>query len=431
MTWIQLLAAFGLVLANGFFVASEFAIARVRPTQVGAWIDENRPGARSVEHAVTHIDAYLAACQLGITLASLGLGVVGERAFHDVFESLLGDGSELLGIGLAGAMAFGLITLLHVVVGELAPKSAAISRTGPIVRQLAPPMRAFYLLTKPLVDFFNGLGNLLLKPFGIPPASEAGHTPHSEDELRTIVKQSSREGLIQEDEGTYTDNALTFGDHRVREIMVPRPDVEFVTTDLGLRDVIARIEATGHTRVPLCRPDGGLDAAVGVLHAKDLLPTLGGAPGDELRIESLAREVEVVPDSLLLNELLEQLRGKRQHLALVADEHGTVTGLVTMEDVLEEIVGEIEDEFDPLEDEQITVDGDRTRVAGSAPVRRVAEALGIELDDPHEATIGGYIVERLGRMPEIGETVVLDGREFEVNAATPTRIEELRTSPVP
>ena len=176
----DLVLALALVLANAFFVAAEFAIARLRPTQVFELARDRRPGARSAQHAVEHIDSYLSACQLGITLASLGLGAVGERAFHGLLEPLLGDNARIAGFGLASAIAFLIITMLHVVLGELAPKSAAISRTVPIALALAPIMRGFYFVTKPLVDLFNGLGNLVLKPFGIPPASEAGHAPHSE-----------------------------------------------------------------------------------------------------------------------------------------------------------------------------------------------------------------------------------------------------------
>src|SRR5919109_3677622 len=196
----ELLLAVGLVAANGFFVASEFTIARLRPTQVAEFVRQRRPGARSAQHAVEHIDAYLSACQVGITLASLGLGAVGEPAFHDLLEPLLGDGARIAGFGLASAIAFLVITVLHVVLGELAPKSAAIARTGPLALMLAPPMRAFYLATKPFVDAFNGLGNLVLKPFGIPPASEAGHAPHSEDELRDLLRESREGGLIERDE---------------------------------------------------------------------------------------------------------------------------------------------------------------------------------------------------------------------------------------
>jgi CBS domain containing-hemolysin-like protein len=429
VTTLQILAAFLLVAANAFFVASEFAIARVRPTQVDEWLQERRPGARSVHHAVTHIDSYLAACQLGITLASLGLGVVGERAFHHIFADVLGANAEIAGIGLAGAIAFAIITLLHVVVGELAPKSAAIARTGTIVRLLAPPMRGFYLVTRPVVDVFNGLGNLLLRPFGIPPASEAGHAPHTEDELRALVRQSQAEGLIEPEEGTFTENVFTFGDRRAREVMVPRPDVQYVTTDLSLEEVVAKIRDTGLTRLPLCRPEGGLDETVGLLHAKDLL--VAAVFSETIDLEAIARPLEHVPDSLLIDELLEQLRRRREHLALVVDEHGTVIGLVTLEDVLEEIVGEIEDEFDPHVAAPIAREDGSLRISGSASVRAVAEALGLDLDEVHEATIGGYVVERLGRLPEVGELVDVDGVRLEITKVGEAQVEELRaTAPV-
>jgi CBS domain containing-hemolysin-like protein len=424
VTAVDILIAFVLVAANGFFVAAEFAITRVRPTQAEDWLEHGRPGAKSVASAVRHIDSYLAACQLGITLASLALGVIGERAFHEVFASILGDSAELAGIGIASAISFLLITMLHVTVGELAPKSAAIARTDPLVLMLAPPMHVFYLVTKPVVDLFNGVGNLILKPFGIPPASEAGHSPHTEDELRTLVRQSAGSGLIDEEEGRFTDNVFTFGDRRAREVMVPRPQVQFVTTDAALTDVVDRIRETGLTRLPVCRPEGGLDAAVGLIHAKDLLVAVAG--GDDPALESITRPAEHVPESLLIDELLEQLRRQREHLAIVVDEHGTAVGIVTLEDVLEEIVGEIEDEFDPEQSEAIVeVDGE-LRISGNASVRDTAAALGVELDEIHEATMSGFVIEQLGRMPLRGEHVALDGADLEVTRVGEARVEELR-----
>ena len=424
---LGLIAAAALVFANGFFVATEFALARVRPTQIGEWERRGRPGARSVRHGVEHIDAYLAACQLGITLASLGLGVVGKPAFEELLEPLLGEDAAIASIGLAAGLAFFVITLLHVVVGELAPKSAAIARTEGVVLVVAPLMRAFYLATKPVVDLFNGMGNLLLKPFGIPPASEAGHVPHTETELRALLRESSEQGLIEHDDQRLTDNVFAFGDRRVREIMQPRPEIAFLTPQSGLDEAVRLARATGHTRFPLGDESRALDGAKGVIHVKDLI-TVDPPP---TALEELARPLGRVSESMLLGELLRELRRENRHMALVVDEHGTTVGLVTLEDVLEELVGEIEDEFDAEQVRLITRDGDDAVVDAQAPLRLLSEELGLEVADHHEATIGGHLLERLGRLPKVGETVALDGFVAEVVAVGEGRLERLRLSPQP
>jgi CBS domain containing-hemolysin-like protein len=425
MDWVNIALALVLVGANGFFVATEFAVTRLRPGQVEKWVSDGRPGAKSVKHAIEHIDSYLAACQLGITISSLGLGALGEPAFHHLLEPVLGEGAKVAGIGLASAVSFGIITLLHVVVGELAPKSLAISRTQPIALFVAPVMRVFYLCTKPVVDLFNGMGNLLLKPFGIPPAREAGHAPVSEDELRTLVRESAAGGEIEEEEQRFTENVLTFGDRRVREVMVPRGRIVFVTTEAGHDDAVAVVRDSGLTRLPLCEADKGLDAPVGLLHVKDLLVS------DDKPLKEIARPLERVPESMLIDELLERLRKLREHFALVVDEHGTVVGLITLEDILEEIVGEIEDEFDPEEREPMRDEPEGTVIAGWAPIRLVEERLRVEFHDHHEATIGGVVLERLGRLPEQGEEVEVDGVRFAVLSAADARIDELRVVSVP
>ncbi|HEX5922509.1 MAG TPA: hemolysin family protein [Baekduia sp.] len=424
---LGLIVALLLVAANGFFVATEFAVARLRLTEVDEIERAGRPGARSARHAVEHIDAYLAACQLGITLASIGLGVVGKPAFEELLRPVLGDGASVAGFGVAAAFAFLIITLLHVVVGELAPKSVAISRTRRTALLVSPWMRAFYLMTKPAVDLFNAMGNLLLKPFGIPPASEAGHTPHSEHELRALLRQSQREGLIDQGDRELTENVFAFGDCRAREIMTPRPEIDYVTTDANLADVARLAMAGGHTRLPLCEPGGGLDAPVGVIHVKDLMQA--ALERGEVRLRDLARALGRVSESVLLSELLRDLRRRRQHIALVADEHGTTTGLVTLEDILEELVGEIEDEFDAEVDREITRDGDVAVVEGGAPIRLLAQELGFEVGEPHEATIGGHLVEVLGRVPDAGEVLELDGCRIEVCGVEETRITRLRFRP--
>ena len=424
---VELAVAIVLVLANGFFVAAEFAIARLRPTQVAELVRARRPGARSAQHAVEHIDSYLSACQLGITLASLGLGAVGEPAFHDLLEPVFGESAQILGFGLASVIAFSIITVLHVVLGELAPKSAAISRTVPVALVLAPVMRAFYLATKPVVDVFNFMGNLVLRPFGIPPAAEAGHAPHSEDELRDLLRESREGGLIEDDEQRLSEAALLFGDRRAREVMTPRWEIAFATTDESPHEVAEEAMRSGHTRLPLCEPERGLEGAIGFVNAKDLLRVaFGEAPEDLTR---LARPLARVAESTRLDEVLREMRRDRRHLALVLDEHGTVVGLITLEDILEELVGEIEDEFDPHTRELIRPDGDALQIDGSAPLRLVAERLGATIDAPHEATIGGHLTEELGRVPEPGEVVHLDGIALEVVEVDDTRITALRQPP--
>jgi CBS domain containing-hemolysin-like protein len=421
---LELIAALALVLANAFFVATEFAITRLRPTQVADFEKEGRRGARSVRHAVDRIDAYLAACQLGITVASIGLGVVGEPVFEALLHPLLGDLTVLGSVAVAGALAFAVITLLHVVVGELSPKSLAIARTPRTALVVAPPMRVFYLVTKPVVDLFNGLGNLLLKPFGIPPAREVGHAPHSEAEIRSLMRQSEAEGLLEREEWQLSERVFTFGDMRAREVMMPRPDIEFVTTDGDVASTARRAIETGHTRFPVCEPDGGLDAVVGSVHVKDLLSV--ALKGEDASLRDLTREISRFSESTLLDEMLREMQRRRQHMALVVDEHGTTVGLVTLEDILEELVGEIEDEFDAEAEQHIRRDGDAAVVDGSTPIRLLAQELDIEIPDPHEATIGGHILELLGRMPDVGEVIELDGYRAEVESVSDARITGLR-----
>ena len=418
---LDLILALVLVGANGVFVATEFAVARLRPTQVHELVREKRPGAKSAQHAVEHIDSYLSACQLGITISSLGLGALGEPAFHDLIEPLLGDNAKVAGLGLASVVAFSVITTLHVVVGELAPKSGAISRTVPVALVLAPFMRVFYMATRPLVDLFNFMGNLVLKPFGVPPASEAGSQPHSEDELRELLRESSQGGLIESGEQRLSDAALVFGDVRAREAMIPRAEIDYVLTTDDIQTVARKAIDTGRTRLPVCPPDGGLEEASGVINVKDLLPLFIGddREGDVTR---LLRTLGHVSESARVDEVLRDMRADRLHLALVHDEHGTVTGLITMEDILEQLVGDIVDEFDPEEEDELREEDGRLVVDGGAPVRLLTERLGVELEGQHESTVGGYLSEELARVPDAGERVQLFDHQVEVLEVEGTRV---------
>jgi len=295
---------------------------------------------------------------------------------------------------------------------------------------LAPPMRAFYLATKPVVDLFNAMGNLVLKPFGIPPASEAGHAPHSEDELRQLLRESRAGGLIQADESELSEAALIFGDLRAREVMQPRPDIDYVTTADTIDQVIETAMRTGRTRLPLVEHNGDLDHAIGVINAKDLLPA---ALGRSIDVRARARPLPRVAEGTRVDAVLRDMRRQQRPLALVVDEHGTVTGLLTLEDVLEELVGEIDDEFDTAAEQLIHHENGQLRIDGSAPVRLVARELGLKLDAPHETTLNGHLIEHLGRVPHPGETVELDGTRLEVIGGDDTQITHLavRSAPRP
>jgi CBS domain containing-hemolysin-like protein len=422
---LALIGSLVLVAANGFFVATEFAITRIRLTQVADLEVAGKSGTKSLRHAVENLDAYLAACQLGITISSIGLGIVGKPAFEAIFGPLFGPLGDWAYV-FSFVFAFGTVTLLHVVFGELAPKSLAIARNTGTALRVAPLMWFFYVTTKPFVDFFNWLGNMVLKPFGVPPAREVGHAPHSEAELKILLEQSVREGLIDPDEQEFAERVFTFGERRARHVMVPRPDIDFVTTDLGLRGAAKIATDTGHTRLPLCELDRGLDDPLGLVNAKDLLRAL--AEGTDVDLADLARPLPRVSESTLIDELLRDLRRARHHIALVADEHGTTIGLVTLEDILEEIVGEIEDEFDlePEPSDWIAADDGAILVKGTAPIHLVADELGLAIENPDEATIGGHVVELVGRIPKPGEVVDVDGRQAEVTEVDDTRVIELR-----
>jgi CBS domain containing-hemolysin-like protein len=340
VTGLALLAALALVAANAYFVLTEFAITRMRPTQVDELERRGCRGTGAVRHAVERIDAYLAACQLGITVASIGLGVVGEPAFEALLEPILGDGARVGGVALAGLLAFLLITVLHVVVGELSPKSLAIARTERSALLVAPPMRIFYTVTKPFVDLFNAMGNLLLRPFGIPPAREAGHAPHTEDELRSLIQESEEEGLLDPEEREFTDRVFTFADRPVGEVMVPRDRVDYVDAEASTGQAVSQALEGGHVRLPVRSADG--DRMLGYVHAIDLL---AAARDGDRAARDIARPVAEVADQTPLDDALRVLRKRHEELAIVIRNSEWV-GIVTIEDLIEQIVGQLEDEFD-------------------------------------------------------------------------------------
>jgi len=416
-----------LVALNGLFVAAEFAFVKIRATQVDRLVQQGKATARLVKDATRRLDAYLSVCQLGITISSLGLGWIGEPAFAHILEPLL----EPLGVPegsvhvIAFAAAFGTITFLHVVFGELAPKSVAIARAEKTSLFVAPFMKLFYYLFLPGVYLFNGTANAVVRLFGIPPPSETEET-HSEEELRIIIEQSARRGVLDRDEKDMLEAVFELEERRAREVMVPRPDVVAVSAGMPLKELFSVTAHGGHTRYPV-HEDDSLDRIVGAVHVRDMMRAV-----DEEGLEApltardLAREVLVVPENRPIDEILKDLQKQEIQVAIVIDEWGSFEGLITLEDIIEELVGEIRDEFDEEEEPAIRElpDGSYS-IDGRAPIYTVNEVLGSEFESEDFDTIGGLVLGALGRAPEVGDEVRLDGYLLRVEEVDGQRIEKL------
>ncbi len=426
---LYLLLAFFLVLLNGFFVAAEFAIVKVRPTRVEELAREGNRRARIARHLIEHLDAYLSATQVGITIASIGLGWVGERAFGHLVEPLLAA------IGLPPAafgwvVAFTIVTFLHVVVGELAPKSLAIQRAEKTALWTSAPLRLFSVIMWPAIASLNWASLRLLRLIGLKPASGL-ELAHSAEELRMIVEASERSGELNPQEKQLLENALQFSERLVREIMVPRPDMVCLYTTKSLEENLAIARESAHTRYPLAVEDK--DHIVGMIHVRDLIAATERARGDggsPPSLEKLRRPILFVPEVATIDRVLRTFQRSRSHLAVVVDEYGGVAGLVTLEDVLEELVGEIRDEFDIEETDLIatTASGEVIVDAGT-PLHEIAESLQFEPAQATVDTIGGYVLQLLGRLPKVGEQVQMGRYKVEVAEMDGLRVTKLRFKP--
>ncbi len=421
--WLGLLLAFVLVLLNGFFVAAEFALVKVRPTQLDPHVARGSRRGGLARHMLHHLDAYLSATQLGITLASLGLGWVGEPAFVWLIEPLVlripGAGPALLH-SAALTIAFLLITMLHIVLGELAPKSLAIRKPEGSALFTAMPLWLFYKLTYPVIWLLNHAANGLLRLVGVHPVGEA-ELAHDEEELRLLLASSSAAGLSKQ-KRELLDNIFDLSAHVARQIMVPRADVVYLSTARSVAENLEVARSSGHTRLPLC--EGDLDHVVGLIHIKDLFRT--EAPLASLT--EVAREIAFVPETLTVDRLLRRMRVERLHLAAVLDEYGGVSGIVTLENVIEEIVGQIQDEFD-LEQPEVVKKRDNVYViAGSLLVEELEDALGVEFSERDEDTVGGVLLSELGRKPSQGDEVRLAPVTLTVLEVEGNRIQRVRVT---
>jgi CBS domain containing-hemolysin-like protein len=420
--WLGLTLALLLVALNGFFVAAEFALVKVRPTQLDPHVAASRRG-KVARHMVRHLDAYLSATQLGITLASLALGWIGEPAFVWVVEPLVslvpGAGPALVH-SAALTVAFLTITILHIVLGELAPKSIAIRKPEKTALWVSVPLYAFYKVTYPAIWLLNHAANAILKVIGIEPVSEAELGPE-EEELRLLLS-SSHGTQLSEEKRELLDNIFELSHRMARQIMEPRADVVYLDTTKPLEQNLAIARRSGHTRFPLC--EGTLDRVVGLVHIKDLFRN--SRPLESL--EQVAREMAFVPETLTLDRLLNRMLSEKVHMAAVLDEYGGVSGIVTLENVIEEIVGQIQDEFDVEKPELTPMGGGVFSVSGAMLVEEVEEALAVEFSDRDEDTIGGVVLSELGRRAVVGDEVELGPLHLEVQEVQRNRIKTLRVT---
>lgn len=423
---LRILAVIVLVLANGFFVAAEFSLVSVRKTRVQELADRGVSGADSVRDAVADPDSVIAATQLGITLSSLALGWIGEPALanfiHPIVDLFPVEIQSEVSHTISAAIAFSIITFLHVVIGELAPKSIALQNPENTALVVAKPTLWTEKIFKPAIWLLNGTGNAVLRLVGIQPAS--GHQlVHSVEELRMIVDASTEEGVVQADEREMLVAVFDFGKMLVRQIMIPRTEIIAVEADIHLPEIINLISETTYTKFPVY--DDNLDQILGIVHVKDLLRAMQSEGCDECIARDLAREPIYIPETAQVSTLLRDFRDNRQHIAIVLDEYGGTAGLVTLEDLLEEIVGEISDPFDSPTPEFETMPDGSILIDGLTLIEDVDEALGIEIEDPYYDTIAGYVMGKLARIPRVNDVIETNKLRIRVEEMDGMRISRL------
>ena len=416
------LAVLLIVLGNAFFVAAEYALVTARRSRLQELAAAGNRRARVALRIMDSPVRFIGTVQLGITVFSILLGAVGEPIVeHWIDEPLLATGTAFL-------IAFILVTYLHVTLGELVPKAVALTKNESTALWVALPVEAVYLATYPVVWLLQSSSNAFTRMFGVEPAP-AGVIAHTEDDIRMIVAQAEDAGEIEQAEEEMLYKVFDFADKEVNEVMVPRPEVVAISVDLPPEDALAALVDSPYTRYPAYR--GSLDEVVGILHVRDLFSALHDRGIAQVDLEELIRPPFVVPETKDLAALLADFRRTKQHMAIVVDEYGATEGIVTLEDLLEEIVGEIEDEYD-LPDESVErVDDQTIRVDGTFPIDDFNEQFGTELPAEDYHTIAGFVFGQLGRAPERGDEVEYDGIHFHVLEVEGTRIERLQAEFAP
>jgi CBS domain containing-hemolysin-like protein len=418
---LELLAVALLILLNGFFVAGEYALVTVRRTRVKELADEGSRTARSVVKITSDPPHFIAAMQLGVTLTSLAIGALGERVLAGLFD-------EWTATILAVLFAFLIITFLHVVVGELVPKGLALSYSERIALAVSAPVRLFFFVFKPLIWVLQRSSELAQRAIGVDPRFTEG-VAHSEAELKMLLEVSTEHGEIEKDEREMLYKVFDFAEKEVADVMVPRPDVVGLAIDLAPEEAMAAMLEAPYTRYPVYRET--LDEIVGILHVRDLVASLHNGAGGTVALADLLRAPYVVPETKDLGALLADFRRTSQHMAVVVDEYGATAGIVTLEDLLEEIVGDIEDEFD-LPNESVERLSETTiRIDGSFTIDDFNEQFQVELDSEDYHTVAGFVFGHLGRAAEVGDEVTERQLRFRVLETSGSRIQRLEVEFLP
>lgn len=419
---INIIIILFLVFLNGFFVATEFAMVKVRKSRIETLVFEGSKNAKHTLMVVNDLNSYLSACQLGITLASLGLGWIGEpsvaKILMPIFEFFKTPADITHSISFI--LGFIIITGFHIVLGELAPKSVAIINTERLALITSGPLILFYKITYPIMLAFNHSTNLVLKIFGLSQVDEH-ESAYTDDEIKLLVEDSYKHGLIDHTERTFVDNIFEFSETTVKDIMVPRTDMQCIFLEDSFEEIIEMALNQQLTRYPACRDSK--DNVVGFINIKDLYKLK--IKGENKNIESIIREIKFVPESLSISEMIKVFQKEKIQMAVIIDEYGGTEGLVTIEDILEEIVGEIQDEFDE-EGEDITNTKDGNHIVdGKVLIEDINDLLGTDIDEENIDTIGGWIYSQLKAYPQINEKIEYEGFEFVILKCDRKRISKL------
>jgi putative hemolysin len=411
----ELIVVAVLILLNGFFVAAEYGLVTVRRTRMNELVHQGSVRAQQVLQITESPPRFIAAMQLGVTLTSLGIGALGEHALARAFDPVMAT-------VLAVIIAYLILTFFHVVIGELVPKAIALGYSERTALTVALPVRAFFVAAMPLIWLLRRSTRIVLGVFGLEEPGATGGV-HSEAELKMLVSESTERGEIQEGEQEMLYKVFDFADKEVSDVMVPRPEVVALSVELPPEEALQAVLESPYTRYPVYR--GSLDEIVGVLHVRDLIEAMHERGLASVQVEDLIRPSYMVPETKDLAALLTEFRRQNQHMAIVLDEYGNMEGIVTLEDVLEEIVGEIEDEFD-LPDESVErVDDNTIRIDGTFPIDDFNEQFGVELPQEDYHTVAGFVFGLLGRAAEVGDEIAYNSVRFRVDEVEGSRIQRL------